>query len=90
MPPEKATAVEPKIKLPSSVFASEFEEDEGLSRRAAVPIGPRPDWDPDIVAALDDDFDFENPDNVLDDEFMKLATGANGVDDDDGNKKIVQ
>ena len=35
--------------------------------------GLRPDWDPDIVAALDDDFDYDNPDNILDDHFMTLA-----------------
>jgi protein LTV1 len=32
--------------------------------------GPRPDWDPDIVAALDDALDLEDPDNILDDDFM--------------------
>lgn len=63
----------PLINLPSSVFASEFEEKEGLLRKSAPRHGPRPDWDPDIVAALDDDFDFENPQNELDDNFMEMA-----------------
>jgi len=36
-------------------------------------VGPRPDWDPDIVEALDEDFDFDNPDNQLDDDFMEIA-----------------
>lgn len=63
----------PSINLPSSVFASEFEEKEGLLRKSAPRYGPRPDWDPDIVAALDDDFDFENPQNELDDNFMEMA-----------------
>ena len=35
--------------------------------------GPQPDWDPDIVAALDDDFNFEDPDNQLDDDFFTVA-----------------
>lgn len=35
--------------------------------------GPQPDWDPDIVEGLDEDFDFNNPDNVLDDDFMLKA-----------------
>lgn len=35
--------------------------------------GPRLDWDPDIVAALDDDFDFDDPENVLDDDFILHA-----------------
>lgn len=64
--------------LPSSVFASEFEEDEGLLRKAAPHLGPRPDLEPEIVAALDDDFDFDNPDNELQDNFMELAMGGEG------------
>ncbi len=31
------------------------------------------DWDPDIVAALDDDFDFEDPENQLEDDFIVAA-----------------
>ncbi|XP_012783061.2 protein LTV1 homolog [Ochotona princeps] len=61
------------IKLPSSVFASEFEEDVGLLNKAAPVSGPRLDFDPDIVAALDDDFDFDDPDNVLEDDFILRA-----------------
>jgi len=41
--------------------------------------GPRPDWDPDIVEALDDDFDFDDPDNQLEDDFIQMAnTGEAG------------
>lgn len=65
----------PNLQLPSSVFASEFEEDEGMLRKAAPRSGPRPDLDPDIVAALDDDFDFENPDNQLEDDFIEKIMG---------------
>lgn len=32
--------------------------------------GPRPDLDPDIVAALDDALDLDDPDNILEDDFM--------------------
>ncbi|NXU48782.1 LTV1 protein, partial [Turnix velox] len=63
------------IKLPSSVFASEFEEDVGLLNKAAPVSGPRLDFDPDIVAALDDDFDFDNPENILEDDFVLRANG---------------
>lgn len=71
--------------LPSSVFASEFEEDEGMLRKAAPHLGPRPDLEPEVVAALDDDFDFENPNNELEDNFMELAMGADGdYEDYDG------
>lgn len=64
------------LHLPSSVFASEFEEDEGLLRKAAPVPGPRPELEPDIVASLDDDFDFNNPETQLEDNFMELAMGA--------------
>uniref|UniRef100_A0A182MYD7 Protein LTV1 homolog n=1 Tax=Anopheles dirus TaxID=7168 RepID=A0A182MYD7_9DIPT len=76
---------EVRIKLPSSVFASEFEEKEGIMKKAAeVTPGPRPDWDPDVVAALDEDFDFDNPDNALEDNFMQLAMqpGEGNVDEE--------
>ncbi|XP_038196482.1 protein LTV1 homolog [Arvicola amphibius] len=66
------------IKLPSSVFASEFEEDVGLLNKAAPVSGPRLDLDPDIVAALDDDFDFDDPDNLLEDDFILQANKPTG------------
>ncbi|KAG8577521.1 hypothetical protein GDO81_010209, partial [Engystomops pustulosus] len=69
----------PSINLPSSVFASEFEEDVGLLNKAA-PRGLCLDLDPDIVAALDDDFDFENPDNQLDDDFILHANDPTTID----------
>ncbi|XP_056264384.1 protein LTV1 homolog [Pseudoliparis swirei] len=76
------------INLPSSVFASEFEEEVGLLNKAAPISGPRLDMDPDIVAALDEDFDFSDPDNLLDDDFIAKANtaggaGGDGDDDDD-------
>ncbi|XP_058237148.1 protein LTV1 homolog isoform X2 [Hemibagrus wyckioides] len=61
------------IKLPSSVFASEFEEEVGLLNKAAPISGPRLDMDPDIVAALDEDFDFDDPENILEDDFIIKA-----------------
>uniref|UniRef100_A0A182RLP6 Protein LTV1 homolog n=1 Tax=Anopheles funestus TaxID=62324 RepID=A0A182RLP6_ANOFN len=73
-----------RIKLPSSVFASEYEEKDGIMKKAVeVTRGPRPDWDPDVVAALDEDFDFDNPNNELEDNFMELAMQpcADGVED---------
>lgn len=81
--PEEAVA-KAGLMLPSSVFASEFEEEEGMLRKAAPRSGPRLDWDPDIVAALDDDFDYENPDNQLDDDFFAKALGdGDPIDEDD-------
>ena len=34
--------------------------------------------DPDIVAALDDDFNYEDPDNILDDDFILKANRTSG------------
>ncbi|XP_034949649.1 protein LTV1 homolog [Chelonus insularis] len=76
---EKKTA--PKINLPSSVFASSVEEEVGLLNKAAPISGPRLDLDPDLIAAMDDDFDFDDPDNQLEDNFMELANGGGDIDD---------
>ncbi|XP_046973559.1 protein LTV1 homolog [Vanessa cardui] len=69
------------IQLPSSVFASEVEEDIGLLNKAASQ-GLCLDLDPDVVAALDEDFDFDNPNNQLEDNFIELAMGE-GDDDEE-------
>lgn len=66
----------PKINLPSSVFASSVEEPVGLLNRAVPSSGLRLDVDPDVVAAMDEDFDFDNPDNELEDNFLELANGG--------------
>ncbi|KAL9705232.1 hypothetical protein quinque_008750 [Culex quinquefasciatus] len=58
---------------PSSVFASEV---EGLKKTQMEPE-LRPDWDPVVVAALNEDFHHENPDNALDDNFMELEVDSN-------------
>lgn len=72
----KTKAERRKLQLPSSVFQSEVEEDEGLLNKAAPRPGPRPDLDPEVVAALDDDFNFSDPENELDDDFMAQAMGG--------------
>ena len=49
------------------------EEAVGLLNKAA-PRGLDLSLDPDIVAAMDDDFNFDDPDNEFDDDFvMQLA-----------------
>uniref|UniRef100_A0A1A7WC22 Protein LTV1 homolog n=1 Tax=Iconisemion striatum TaxID=60296 RepID=A0A1A7WC22_9TELE len=76
---------EASIHLPSSVFASEFEEEVGLLNKAAPVSGPRLDMDPDIVAALDEDFDHSNPDNMLEDDFIiKANCAAGGWESEEG------
>ncbi|KAJ8364851.1 hypothetical protein SKAU_G00136820 [Synaphobranchus kaupii] len=75
------------INLPSSVFASEFEEEVGLLNKAAPISGPRLDMDPDIVEALDEDFDFDNPKNVLEDDFILKANSVVADDnEEDGDE----
>ncbi|KAH9637958.1 hypothetical protein HF086_016384 [Spodoptera exigua] len=69
------------LTLPSSVFASEVEEDVGLLNKAA-PQGLCLDLDPEVVAALDDDFDFDDPDNQLEDNFIDLAMAEGSGDDE--------
>ncbi|KAJ3614208.1 hypothetical protein NHX12_017783 [Muraenolepis orangiensis] len=74
------------INLPSSVFASEYEEEVGMLNKAAPISGPQLDLDPDIIAALDEDFDFDNPDNMLNDTFVLEAnhcSGAGGLEGDE-------
>lgn len=67
-----------KINLPSSVFATDLEKGVGLLNEAVPIRGPRPDWDPDIVAALDDDFDYNDPENQLEDDFISMANTGEG------------
>lgn len=71
-----------KLTLPSSVFASTVEEDVGLLNKAA-PSGLRLDLDPDIIAAMDEDFNYDDPDNELEDDFMDLANAECSDEEDD-------
>ena len=64
------------IQLPAEALPSEFEEEEGMLGKGVLPRGPQPDWDPDIVEALDDGLDLENPSNLLEDDFVMLANGG--------------
>ncbi|KOC69001.1 Protein LTV1 like protein, partial [Habropoda laboriosa] len=68
----------PKINLPSSVFASNVEEKVGLLNKAAPVSGLQLDLDPDIVAAMDEDFDYDDPENHLEDNFIELANTSEG------------
>lgn len=76
--------------LPPEVFASEMEEDVGMLHRAIPPVGPQIDWDPDVVAALHEDFNYDDPENVLEDNFISVAAEGNNIDDDvDGDNCSV-
>ncbi|KAK2189971.1 hypothetical protein NP493_92g04000 [Ridgeia piscesae] len=86
-PSEVQKVQEPALLLPSTVFATKEETDIGLLNKAVAVKGPQPDWDPDIVAALDDDFDFNNPANQLDDDFIAAANASGDEGDNkDGEK----
>ena len=58
-------------------------------------LGPQLDWDPDIVEGLDDDFNFSDPENILDDDFVvkansKSETGGDGGGDDENKEEEDQ
>ena len=55
------------------VLPSATEEAVGMLNLAA-PKGLDLSLDPDIMAALDDDFDFEDPDQELEDDFIGLVS----------------
>lgn len=74
---EETKSEEATLNLPSTVFGSTMETDTGMLNKAAPLRGPQLDWDPDIVAAMDEDFDFDDPDNELDDDFMVIANDEN-------------
>ncbi|XP_049817052.1 protein LTV1 homolog [Aethina tumida] len=79
-----------KQQLPPSVFPSEVEDEVGMLAKAAPVSGPQLHLDPDIVAAMDEDFDYSDPENELEDNFIELAQGVASdqefdEDDDDYN-----
>lgn len=67
--------------LPASLFESRLTLETGLLNQAAPNPGPHPDWDPDIVAALDDDFNFDDLDNVLEDDFIQVANAGGELEE---------
>nr|CAB3263568.1 protein LTV1 homolog [Phallusia mammillata] len=75
------------FRLPSVVFGSKTEEEVGMLHRAIPPKGPQPSWDPDIVAGLEEDFNYSDPENILDDDFMVQASqpikGSPCIESDD-------
>ena len=74
-PQVPAKPSKPSIQLPSSVFASEYEEEVGYFNQAAPDHDPKINWDPDIVKILDEDpdIDFDDAENELDDDFFIKA-----------------
>ena len=59
-----------------------------LSTKDAIPIDDPELWDPEIVAALDDDAEIdESPDNELDDDFISKAIGGSRIGSTNSDKK---
>ena len=65
-----------KLNLPSTVFASQYEEDVGYFNQAAPDHDPKIGWDPDIVKILDEDQDIEYNDDLEDDFFVNANKEA--------------
>ena len=76
------------IQLPKEALPSEYEEEEGMLEKGVLPRGPQPDWDPDIVEALDDGLDLDDPNNLLDDDFVMLANGEGEIEGEDVSSDI--
>jgi len=73
------------LGLASNLFATEGEEEEvGLLNKAA-PRGLDLSLDPDIVAAMDEDFNYDDPENQLDDDLIMQLMGEEGGADDVGS-----
>jgi len=74
------------LRLPSQIFATEGEEEEVGMLNKAAPRGLDLSLDPDIVAAMDEDFDFDDPDNQIEDDFVQqlMGEGFQG-DEEDGD-----
>jgi len=78
------------LNLPAEVLPSKYEENIGMLNKGVLPRGPQPDWDPDIVAALDDGVDFDDPDMVLQDDFIALAgLGGSETNDYDEDNFVI-
>lgn len=80
------------VALPSTVFATEGDEEKvGLLNKAA-PTGLDLSLDPDIVAAMDEDFNFDDPENALEDDFMMQAMGDGGglLSEDDSDYEDME
>ncbi|XP_019851057.1 PREDICTED: protein LTV1 homolog [Amphimedon queenslandica] len=62
--------------LPNEVFGKEVKVEGGRLNKVAPLRGPQVDWDPDIVAALDNDGENESQDELLEDDFILQANGG--------------
>ncbi|CAF2046714.1 unnamed protein product [Rotaria magnacalcarata] len=83
-PQDKEEKTVTRFNLPSTVFESKTTNEIGMLNLAAPDSDPKINWDPDVIAALDDDeFDYNVDDNMLDDDFMLKANGIQPLADDE-------
>jgi len=75
------------LRLPSEMFATEGEHEEVGMLNKAAPRGLDLSLDPDIVAAMDEDFDFDDPNNQIEDDFVQqlMGDGRQDGDEEDGD-----
>lgn len=74
--------IKEKLKdLDPQVFVSETETKKGMLERAYKPDGSL--FDKDILKALSNEFDFGDPNNLLDDDFVDQAGGLIEDDEDE-------
>eukprot|EP00049_Salpingoeca_infusionum_P012964 m.241121 g.241121 ORF g.241121 m.241121 type:complete len:607 (+) comp15317_c0_seq6:338-2158(+) len=75
------------VSLPADMFASAVEEDVGLLNRQVPHSGPRLDWDPDVMGALDEAEDcaqLEEKGNIDSyDDFFGAVLGTQDAPDSD-------
>jgi len=80
--PKDGTDIEEiRKRLPEfdpDVFVSKEETKVGMLERAHIANGV--EFDPDILKAMSKDFDFNDPNNILDDDFMEQSGGL--IEDD--------
>eukprot|EP00911_Craspedida_sp_UC1_P001750 UC1_evm1s1334 len=88
--PDRETLTErvPGLQLPAELFASTYEEEVGLLNRAAPVSGPRLDFDPEIIAAMDEDFAFEDAENQLQDDFILQAEDIGSSSGEEEEEKL--
>ncbi|XP_003377727.1 protein LTV1-like protein [Trichinella spiralis] len=73
-PADEKNVEDGMIVIPSSLLGCcSAELKVGILNQAAPQPGPHPELDPDIVAALEGDFDFDDPELQLEDDFFMKA-----------------
>ncbi|KAL8590487.1 hypothetical protein ACOMHN_011700 [Nucella lapillus] len=85
-----ASTTASRLQIPSSVLGSVVERVE-LMNMAAESAGLFKEFDPETAAALDDNFDFEDPNNFFEDDFIinmaNVEGGPETIDKEEGDEE---